>query len=89
MDKADGPAGGRLAAGKEMALQVAQCHPFLLASLTEKLDSPINTCLDAFIQGEYLRSQLFQVLAWYHQSIGIMCRGWVFRVTSAYSFLEY
>ena len=54
MDKADSPAGGRLAAVKEMAFQVAECNPFLLASLVEKLGSAINTCLDAFIQGDYL-----------------------------------
>lgn len=84
MEKADGPAGGRMAAVKEMTLQVAERNPFLLASLIEKLGSPINTCLDAFIQGEYLCSQLFQVLVWYHQSIRIMCR-----VTSAYTFIEY
>lgn len=73
MDKAGGPAGGRLAAVKEVALQVAE--PFLLACLIEKLGSPINMCLDAFIQGEHPCNQLFQVLVWYYQSVGIICRG--------------
>lgn len=85
--KGDGPAGGRLAAAEEMLAQAAERNRFWLASLMEKRGSPMNTCLDAFILGEYLCNQLFQVLVWYHQSIRVICRGWVCSVSSAFAFI--